>query len=155
MAFDAASGLRLWQTEQADDVVHLLGVVDDCLIANGRNVRWIETATGRSKRCFPDVDDLNQGPYAPRGRGLLAGDAVYWPQAGRIAVLSQRVSTDPRVPIERNAIPFAPLAMELTGGNLYADGDCLYVATSDRIWALGPAAPLRVREKLEVAGRTR
>ena len=61
MAFDAVGGQILWHTATAtEDVVHLLGVIDDQLIAAGHRLYWISLKreeAGRLTRVWPDGSD--------------------------------------------------------------------------------------------------
>jgi outer membrane protein assembly factor BamB len=122
-ALDAATGLMLWETSLAKDVVHLLGVAGDNLWASGDKLWWINAATGK-------VGFWPEGP-APKGwgRGTLAGDEVYFPTQTTIHVFDQRSCRKQReieLTEERHA----------TGGNLVAAGDYLVIATSNELIVL-------------------
>ena len=78
-AFDAATGQILWpgrRSERAtgnpvqdplDDVVHLLGVRGDCLIASGYRLYWINLNGPRAGK------SPTSGPKAPIGSDTAAG----------------------------------------------------------------------------------
>lgn len=126
LAYDAATGLLLWETSLAKDVVHLLGVGGDALWASGEKLWHISVDTGKVSYPWPE------GP-TPKGfgRGLLAGGRVYWPTVRAIHVFDQRSGQEQ-----------APLQLEARGlhsGNLIAAGEILLIAGNDRITALGPA----------------
>lgn len=126
LAYDAATGLLLWETSLAKDVVHLLGVGGDALWASGEKLWHINVATGKVSYPWPE------GP-TPKGfgRGVLAGGKVYWPTVRAIHVFDQRSGQEQ-----------APIQLEARGiesGNLIAAGEVLLIASTDRITALGPA----------------
>ncbi|MCY2986744.1 MAG: PQQ-binding-like beta-propeller repeat protein [Planctomycetota bacterium] len=141
-ALDAATGLVVWSTppQQAVDVVHLLGVGSERLIASGDRIYWIDIRDGQIATSFPArVEDGLRG----YGRGLLAGSSVYWPTRDKIYVFAQDGSRQVRQPID-----LAPLG--LTGGNLVLAEDVLLIATANELVALSPfgrqvtqAAPAR------------
>jgi hypothetical protein len=126
-ALDATTGMLLWTTEEsvASDVVHLLGVGRGQLLASGSRLLWIDMETGAVTARFPGriEDDLRAF-----GRGVLAGDAVYWPTRDRIHVFSQSGPQPTRQPID-----LAPLG--LTGGNLVIADGVLLIAAADKLVA--------------------
>ncbi len=97
LAYDAATGLLLWETGLAKDVVHLLGVGGDALWASGEKLWHINVATGKVSYPWPE------GP-TPKGfgRGVLAGGKVYWPTVREIHVFDQR-SGQEHAPIQLEA----------------------------------------------------
>jgi outer membrane protein assembly factor BamB len=127
-ALDAASGQILWQTgTEVEDVVHLLGATNQCLIASGRKLYWIgltEEDKGRLKHVWPE------GHEKPGyGRGLLAGDAVLFPTRQMIYVFDQKTAQP------RKVIDLRPHG--ITGGNLLVAGEELLIATGTELIALG------------------
>lgn len=125
---DAFTGQMLWQTgPEVEDVVHLLGVAHDYLIAAGHRLYWIALAPpdeGKVKAVWPD------GPEKlGYGRGTLAGDCVWWPTREKIYVFSQRTGR----PVRQILLP--PLG--LRGGNLVMTPECLLVASGTTLAALG------------------
>jgi outer membrane protein assembly factor BamB len=145
-AIDAGNGQILWQSgEELEDVLHLLGVVDDCLIASGRRLYWIRTSgerQGRVNHAWPDGQE--QLGY---GRGLLLAEGIYWPTRDKIYVF------DPRAATPRRVIELKPRG--LTGGNLLVAGGRLLVATGSELVALsnqagaGQASPELVRDQTQ------
>ncbi|MGD0900016.1 MAG: PQQ-binding-like beta-propeller repeat protein [Thermoguttaceae bacterium] len=134
LALDARTGQILWQSgADVEDVVHLLGVAGEELIAAGRKLYWIHLGgpnRGQIAHVWPD------GPERPGyGRGVLAGDSVLWPARNKVYVFDQKTAEPTR------AIDLAPLG--LTGGNLVVAGDRLLVATATELVALGPQAAQR------------
>ncbi|MBM3998435.1 MAG: hypothetical protein FJ297_02640 [Planctomycetes bacterium] len=87
-ALDAVSGQLLWASsaETATDIVHILGVTDDDVIASGDCLYWFDLRTGALRCRFPPTSGTTPGRSgfarpSPRGygRGLLAADGIYWP----------------------------------------------------------------------------
>lgn len=128
-ALDAATGQILWQTDPGlEDVVHLLGVAGDRLIASGWRLYWIGLRgqeAGRVVRMVPD-----SGARVGYGRGIIAGDCVWWPTRERIYVFDKRTGQ------QRKEISLAPRG--LAGGNLFVAGGLLVMATDRELIALGP-----------------
>jgi cellulose synthase operon protein C len=108
-AIDALDGRILWNTSDAlADATHLLGVVDNVLIASGDRLYWIglqgAEAGGILSR-WPESSDA-----VGRGRGIVAGNAVYWPTRRGILVFDASKRTMIR------EYPLAQLGIE--SGNL-------------------------------------
>jgi outer membrane protein assembly factor BamB len=127
-AFDAATGQILWQTgTEVEDIVHLLGVVDDQLIASGGRLYWIATSgpnRGQIRHLWPE------GQEKPGyGRGVLASNRVLWPTRQKIYVFDQRTAEPKKV------IDLVPWGV--TGGNLLVAGPRLLIATGTELIALG------------------
>ncbi len=142
MAFDAVNGQLVWATtqQQAVDAVHLLGTGQGRLIASGDYLYWIDLATGRLTGQFPAARNRSAGYAAPTpcgfGRGLLAGNNVYWPTRERVYVFDQAGPRPVRQPIEL-------AAFGLEGGNLVATEGLFLIASSDRLTAFADASWLR------------
>jgi outer membrane protein assembly factor BamB len=130
-ALDAFSGHLLWQSgPELEDVVHLLGVSGDCLIASGRRLYWVNlrgSDQGRVRRVWPD-GRASLG----YGRGLLAGDCVLWPTREKIYVFDLATGHPKKV------IDLTPRGV--AGGNLLVAGERLLIATPDELIALGGSA---------------
>ena len=133
-AVEAATGQILWQTgPEVEAVVHLLGVAGDRLIAGGHRLYWIglEGADqGRVKHVWPDGHEK-----LGHGRGVLAGNLVYWPTREQIYVFDQHTAQ------LKKQISLVPRGV--TGGNLLMAEGQLLIATGDELIALAeqPAAP--------------
>jgi outer membrane protein assembly factor BamB/tetratricopeptide (TPR) repeat protein len=127
-ALDATTGQILWQSTTAlEDLVHLLGTSDDQLIAGGDRLYWISLRpddAGRVTRVWPDGDEK-----LGYGRGLLAGDCVWWPVRDKIYVLDRRTAR------LKKAIDLAPRGVG--GGNLLVADGRLLIATDDELVAIG------------------
>lgn len=126
-ALNAVTGQLIWSLAAAtcNDVLHLLGIGKGNLIASGDGIYWIDARTGRLKNQFPAPSDTKLRGY---GRGVLAGDAVYWPTREAIYLFDQDTGRQLRQPIQ-----LAPLG--LTAGNLLIQDGVLVVTAADRIYA--------------------
>jgi outer membrane protein assembly factor BamB len=138
-AFDAGTGQILWQSEtQLDDVLHLLGVSGNQLIAAGQRLYWIglrDEHRGQIEHVWPDgAEKLGYG------RGLLAGDCVLWPTRQKIFALDQKTAQP------RKAIDLAPLG--ITGGNLLVADGRLLIATDNELIALGQGGESRTPDEV-------
>jgi len=133
LAIDASTGMLLWPFEHAEDAVHLLGVGGGNLLASGDKLWWIDTATGKAAR-----DPYPQQPSSKGfGRGVLAGDLVYWPTQTAIHVFDQKTGR------EKREIELTTRGTDITGGNLLVNGDSLLIAASRELLSFSPFAGLR------------
>ena len=139
-ALDASTGHVLWTTlpEQAADVIHLLGVGGDNLLASGDSLYWLDVYSGRIVGQFPPPGITTPGHARPtprgHGRGALVGDNVYWPTRNSIFVFGQRTART-----EVGVEPHLVREIELTprgaaGGNLVVAGDVLIIAAADQLF---------------------
>lgn len=125
-AFDATSGRLVWKTDPIPDEVrlaHLLGVAQGRLVATGDRVMLFDAKNGKLVHSWPD----NGNGYEGFGRGLLAGDKIYWPTRNEIHVLDQATGlrTDPPIKLQES--------FQETGGNLVLGDGFLIVAQSDKL----------------------
>ena len=130
-AFDAATGMMLWQTgEEVEDALGLLGVAGDSLIAGGGRLYWIGLSgpdRGRVKHLWPD------GPERPgHGRGIVAGENVLWPTRDKLYIFNAETA-EPRK-------SFDLAAHRAAGGNLLVATGRLLIATETELIAIGPYA---------------
>jgi outer membrane protein assembly factor BamB len=138
-AFDASSGRPLWSTPPLARAQHLLGVAAGRLYATGDRVYSIDPATGRVLRAWPEY-----GGYEGHGRGLLAGDRIYWPTRTDILVVDQATGGD-----VHESIPLWQLFGH-GGGNLAVGDGYLAVAQRDRLVVYGQGRRLIERRREEV-----
>ena len=127
MALDAEDGRFLWRTALPDGVRHILGAADDRVVLGGSRlwalnvdrgeIVWVSANHGGD----PEADGY--------GRGLLAGDEVYWPKRGSIDIRDQRTGR----PVDVIDLRTRGSA----GGNLLIAGDRLVVAEPDRLIVFG------------------
>jgi outer membrane protein assembly factor BamB len=84
-AFDALTGELQWRTPEPPNLAHMLGVANGNLICSGNQVVAINVSTGRGIWQWSD-----SGTIAPYGRGVLAGDYVYFPTKTHVYIIDQR-----------------------------------------------------------------
>ena len=127
-ALDAPTGILLWDTKLPEDAIHLLGVGGGNLLASGEKLWWINTRTG--KLSGPPNGQWPDGP-TPKGfgRGVLAGDKVYWPTAAKIYVFDQRTGA------KLHDVELSTRDVRI-GGNLLIAGDTLLISTHKELFAL-------------------
>lgn len=124
MAFDASSGLLLWEREWPEQIRNLLGVTARTLVVSGNQLYGIDRASGalRWKAGYLDPEGFGYG------RGLLAGENVYWPLRDELLVVDIERGT------LKQRIPLQALQGE-TGGNLVIAGDQLLIAQPRKVTA--------------------
>ncbi|MCA1686320.1 MAG: PQQ-binding-like beta-propeller repeat protein, partial [Planctomycetia bacterium] len=148
-AFDAAGGRLVWKTRPLPDeakLTHLLGVAKGRLIATGDRVLLFDVKNGELKHSWPDTGH----GYDGYGRGVLAGDKIYWPTHNEIHVLDQATGlrSDPPIKLQDS--------FQEVGGNLAVGDGYLIVAQSDRLVVFAQNRRLieRYREEIvEAPGR--
>lgn len=132
LALNAETGETVWETRYAADAVHLLGVVNDQLIASGDRLYWIDSQTGKLAHYWPDAQ-------SPRGygRGVLAGKYIYWPTRSEILLFDQAGGE------LRHVVDLRYRDEAATGGNLLVANHTMIVAAGNRLIAFsqrsGPA----------------
>jgi hypothetical protein len=148
-SLDANSGELLWSTDgdRATDAVHLLGVSDECLIASGDYLYWLDALSGRILCQFPPANPEAPGfPLAsPRGygRGLLVGAEIWFPVRNAILVFRQQPRRVPMPGQSRLPPRFTPelvrrvdwIVPDAESGNLVMADDVLVVAGATQIRA--------------------
>jgi outer membrane protein assembly factor BamB len=142
-AFDATSGRLLWKTEPIADEIrltHLLGVAQGHLVATGDRVLLFDVENGNLVSTWPD-----SGKVQGYGRGLLAGNRIYWPTRDRIEVLDQRKGQRAEPPIKLLE------TYRTTGGNLVAGDGYLIVAQPDAMVVFCQNSRLIERYREEIA----
>jgi outer membrane protein assembly factor BamB len=136
-AFDATTGQILWQTgPEVENIVHLLGVVGNQLIASGDRLYWISLQgnPGRITQIWPDGQER-----LGYGRGLLAGGTVYFPTREAIYLFDSATAR------QKGMISLRPQG--LTGGNLLVADGRLLIAGNKELIALGGPRPPKKEEK--------
>jgi hypothetical protein len=134
LAFDAATGQKLWDSELAEDAVHLLGVGGGNLVASGDHLWWIDVDGGKVVAKWPD-----QSPHG-YGRGILAGDKIYWPTRDALYVFNQKIEHPGQASLVLAPIPLANDERRAGGGNLVIAEDVLLIATAQQIFGFGRQA---------------
>jgi cellulose synthase operon protein C len=143
-AFDAGSGRLCWKTDRISDDVkltHLLGVAKDRLIATGNRVLLFDVKKGTLLHAWPDSGKSLEG----YGRGLLAGDLIYWPTQNEIQILDQRTGLRALPPIKLLE------TFHAKGGNLVASDGYLIVAQTDGLVVFCQNSRLIERYRQEIA----
>ncbi|HZZ73044.1 MAG TPA: PQQ-binding-like beta-propeller repeat protein [Pirellulales bacterium] len=130
LALDAATGTILWESQQnVGEAMHLLGVAGGHVIASGEKLWWLRAASGLVVQNFPEGNTPPNG----FGRGLLAGETIYWPTHSAIERFSAR-SGERQKPIRLDAETPA-----IRPGNLIAADSRLIVAGGTELNCIGPA----------------
>jgi outer membrane protein assembly factor BamB len=151
LCLDATTGHQLWESAPLE-VVHLLGVAKGRLIFTTttprRGIRALDAATGLPQRSwFQPADGTDLATF---GRGLLAGDYVFWPTRGtngtgpscvqdRLYVLSQEDGEPVIAPVDNIA------------GNLAAANGCMVVADATSLSAYVPDELLLPTRRTQVS----
>ena len=146
-ALRRGTGSLAWTTAPgvAADVQHLLGCDGNSLICSGDYLYWLDMQTGSVQVQYPAGGA--EGPMfaapSPRGlgRGILAGDHVYWPTRENILVFRQapRKTDAGYAPQGVKEIPLFPRGA--VGGNLVIAEGKLLLATGDKLFAFGEMTP--------------
>jgi len=143
LAFDAETGILKWDHELNGKVNQLLGVAGTRLIVAGDLLWAIDVETGkvqwREGRTDPEA--------ATWGRGVLAGDLIYWPRREEIRLVE--ISTG----AVRRQIELAEQYGLTGGGNLMIAGGRLVLAQSDRLVVFSPFGALKKPALNELALR--
>lgn len=138
-SLDATSGQLVWTLPPNDaaDVVHLLGVRGDYLLASGDYLYWINVVTGQVATQFPAALPIGPGLALPSprgwGRGVLAGDRVYWPTQTAIHVFAQSPERTGMFTLPKRVGEIDFQGQAAAGGNLMIANGHLIVAGSDRM----------------------
>jgi cellulose synthase operon protein C len=123
-AFHAATGRLAWKNDDAKlaSVIHLLGVAKGRLFATGDHVFSLNVKTGKVETFWPE------GQGMPGfGRGVLAGEYIYWPTRDDIRILDQSTGRQ-----SDRSDPISLAAAYLVGGNLTVGDGYLVVAGLDK-----------------------
>ncbi len=143
-AYEAATGRLLWKTKPLPDeakLTHLLGVAKGRLIATGDRVLLFHIKTGELMHSWPDTGH----GYESFGRGLLAGDKIYWPTRNEIHVLDQATGLRSEPPIKLQD------SYQETGGNLAVGDGYLIVAQTEKLVVFCQNRRLIQRYREEIA----
>ena len=126
-ALAADNGQMLWQSsEKLADVVHLLGVSNDCLIASGPKLYWIKSQgkdAGRVKSHWPQGHE-----YIGYGRGVLTRKHVWWPTRTDLFIFDKESAQLVR------RIDLVPRGV--CGGHLLVANGMLVITGGDRLTTL-------------------
>ena len=140
ICLDSRTGQTLWESDPLE-IAHILGVSHGkvfCTTVSPRcGIRALDAATGSSQGGWMQPGDDSKLPTF--GRGLLAGDLVFWPTRKGLNVLRQSdgepVALDPEI-----------------RGNLAAADGCLIVADS-RVLSAYPPDKWTLRRRTQEAAQ--
>jgi outer membrane protein assembly factor BamB len=134
---DADTGQAVWQNTQMPDALHLLGVVRSNLIVSGNRLRGVDLRTGKLRFTWPESEHAG---IRGMGRGLVAGDEIFWPTRSEIYVIHGVTGARSRTPISLDSISD-------NGANLAAAQGRLIVAGYDKLMVFGAALPIPPNKK--------
>lgn len=147
-ALDASNGQFLWETDLAEDCIHLLGAHGKYLLASGDRLLWINLQQeGRI--------DFERHAGLPKGygRGIIAGDRVYFPTIDRIYVYDIDKAQPAGQPIglrgnrPANVDPASRHLPQAMGGNLVISGQQMLIASDSQLFSL-QIHPLSLPERV-------
>ena len=134
-AVDAFSGELKWHLPTSDwfDATQLLGVVNEKLIVTGRRVWWIDIENGRPSEdvAMNPFPSSRHADFSGFGRGVIAGNTLYWPVRGdqdELFVINAKDGGFLRQPI-----PLSNFGAE--AGNLSLAGNFLLIASPSKLFA--------------------
>ncbi|MBX9654313.1 PQQ-binding-like beta-propeller repeat protein [bacterium] len=137
--FDSQTGETIWQNRIPAE--HVLGVAKGFLIVTGNRVYALNVNDGQLAWQFPE----NQPKGV--GRGMLAGDFVYWPTTAEIHVLDQATGL-------RAAPPISLLdGLRTKPGNLVAGDGFALLAQNRSVLLLRPHTWLQKKQEEYLAMR--
>ena len=128
LAIDITTGQLVWNVPRDNgmELVHLLGVTRDRVIASGNATYAFDLYSGKLRARFPSAPETATRGY---GRGLLAGNQLYWPTRRALFLLDAYSLSPVRQPVHLERLG-------LQGGNLVLVGRTLLLAGSQRMSAL-------------------
>ncbi|MDQ3331581.1 MAG: PQQ-like beta-propeller repeat protein [Planctomycetota bacterium] len=126
-AYDAASGVELWQQVVRGGGRQLLGAKDGVLVVSGERLTGLDLFSGGELWRVGFEDPPGYGV----GRGLLAGRFAYWPTREELLMVDIASGT----PVRR--FPLKKMYGLAGGGNLAASQSRLLLARPDGLIAFG------------------
>lgn len=135
-ALSAATGERQWscRRESMNDAVDVLGATEDQIVLMGKSIYWLDAASGQVKACYPErwvnVGQERNNPHGAYGRGIWAGDSVWYPSRDAILKVSLAADGNVRVTSELTL----PSRKSAFGNLAYLNGR-LYWASPDGVMA--------------------
>ena len=137
-AFNRNTGQLIWRSEMnplGSSVDYLLGVHDDILYAAGRETVIGYDLQGEGRMVLGGEPLF--GGEKSYGRGMLTTNAIYLPVGSRIVQIGLTSSSEKPEIIRDSRVDLgtgAPL------GNLYSDGEKIWVHGGNRLYVLGKAS---------------
>jgi hypothetical protein len=132
-ALDAHTGHFVWGSDQLPDALHLLGTVKQNLVVSGNRLWSLDVRSGAIRYVWPESEHAG---IRGMGRGLVAGNEIFWPTRDEIYVLDAMTGARTRSPISLRSISDG-------GANLAAAKGYLIVAGYDKLMAFGPQTASR------------
>jgi outer membrane protein assembly factor BamB/tetratricopeptide (TPR) repeat protein len=132
IALDADTGKRVWATDKLPDVLHLLSVVRQNLIVSGNRLAALDVRTGHIRFIWPQSEHAG---LRGMGRGVVAGQEIFWPTRSEIYVFDALTG-------ERTRSPISFTTISENGANLVAAHGRLIIAGYEKLIALGPNGPV-------------
>lgn len=128
MAIDITTGQLVWSVQRDDgmQLLHLLGVREDRVIASGHATYAFDLYSGQLRARFPSAPETAMRGY---GRGLLAGNQLYWPTRRTLFLLDAYSLSPVRQPVYLERLG-------VQGGNLVLVGQTMLIAGPQRMSAL-------------------
>jgi hypothetical protein len=127
-ALESDTGRTVWRSDEMPDALHLLGVAGQSLVVSGNRLWLVDVRSGRIRFAWPESEHAG---IRGMGRGVLAGDEIFWPTRHEVYVLNAQSG-------ERSRPPISLRAISENGANLVAARGRLIVAGYDKLMALGP-----------------
>lgn len=127
-ALDSQTGQKIWATDQLPDALHLLGVVQQSLIVSGNRLWSLDIRSGTRRFVWPESEHAG---IRGMGRGVVAGEEIFWPTRDTIYVMHALTGERTRPPIKLEGI-------SNNGANLAAAQGHLIIAAHEQLTALGP-----------------
>jgi outer membrane protein assembly factor BamB len=127
-AIDADTGRTVWENDQMADGLQLLGVADQTLAVGGNRLRAVDLRTGAVRWVWPESEHAG---IRGMGRGVVAGNEVFWPTRREIYAVDVTTGTRTR----------SPISLELlgnSGANLAVGQGRLIAAGPDKLMVFGP-----------------
>ncbi|MCC7422104.1 MAG: PQQ-binding-like beta-propeller repeat protein [Planctomycetaceae bacterium] len=146
MALESSGGAIRWERRLKGGVRHILGVTGmGTVIVSGERLWALDLRTGQV-RWHLGNDEPGEGGY---GRGVLAGDLVYWPKRLELLMVRQ---ADGAIQSRRNLRALHGDS-EGGGGNLTIADGTLLIAQPDRLTAFGEYGVIKSRTEKELSAR--
>jgi outer membrane protein assembly factor BamB len=132
IALDADTGQLVWTCDKLPDALHVLGVVRNNLIVSGIRLAAVDVRSGELRFVWPESEHAG---IRGMGRGVVAGDEIFWPTRKEIYVIHGVTGAQSRAPVPLGAISDC-------GANLAAAAGRLVVAGPDKLMVFGAALPV-------------
>jgi outer membrane protein assembly factor BamB/tetratricopeptide (TPR) repeat protein len=132
LALDSDTGKTVWVNNQLADGLQLLGVVSQKLVVSGNRLAVVDVHTGKTEWIWPESSTAG---IRGMGRGVIAGNEIFWPTRTEIYAFDPASGTRTRSPISLSPVSDC-------GANLAAAAGRLIVAGYDKLQCFGPPIPL-------------